>query len=71
MRYRGRILHVQVRHHAATYCLIEGDPLPILHYGREVTVSKEESTHKIPALPVLPAPAQPAGRAPAARHGRS
>jgi alpha,alpha-trehalose phosphorylase len=70
MRYRGRILHVQVRHQAATYCLIEGDPLPILHYGKQVTITQEDSTHKIPAPPALPSPAQPNGRVPLARHGR-
>ena len=70
MRYRGRILHVQVRHHAATYCLIEGEPLPILHYGKQATITKEESTRKIPALPVLPSPTQPPGRVPVSRHGR-
>jgi alpha,alpha-trehalose phosphorylase len=70
MRYRGRILHVQVRHEAATYCLIAGDPLPIVHYGKQATVTKEESAHKIPAAPVLPSPMQPKGRVPVARHGR-
>ena len=67
MRYRGRILHVQVRHHAATYCLIEGDPLPILHYGNPVTVGPDMVTHDIPPLKSRPTPAQPSGRAPQPR----
>ena len=59
MRYLGRIIHVNVRHGAATYNLISGDPLPIHHHGEQLTVGKEEQTRKIPAPP-NPARAAPA-----------
>jgi alpha,alpha-trehalose phosphorylase len=71
MRYRGRILHVQVRHEAATYTLIEGDPLPVTHHGEQVTVGADEVTLKIPAPRLLPPPVQPEGRVPLTRRGRS
>ncbi|MGH3279072.1 MAG: glycoside hydrolase family 65 protein, partial [Trebonia sp.] len=71
MRYRGRILHVQVRHDAATYSLITGDPLPTTHHGVPVTIDSEGATLKIPAPPTFPPPAQPEGRVPFFHRGRS
>jgi alpha,alpha-trehalose phosphorylase len=71
MRYRGRIVHVQVRHGAATYSLIEGDPLPVTHHGEPVTIGEDEVTLKIPAPRPLPPPTQPEGRVPLSRRGRS
>jgi hypothetical protein len=44
MRYQGRVLLVKVRHGAATYSLIEGDPLPIIHHGERLTVGTDAVT---------------------------
>jgi alpha,alpha-trehalose phosphorylase len=71
MRYRGRIIRVDVRHGEAKYSLISGDPLPLGHHGKQVTVGPDEVKLPIPAPPTLPSPTQPAGRVPATRHGRS
>jgi alpha,alpha-trehalose phosphorylase len=71
LRYRGRIMLVEVHHDSATYSLIKGDPVPILHYGDPVTVSQDKVTLKIQAPPTLPPPTQPQGRAPQYRRGRS
>jgi alpha,alpha-trehalose phosphorylase len=71
MRYQGRVILVKVRHSAATYSLIEGDPLPITHHGERLTVGTDGVTRDIPAPPQVPAPTQPAGRVPATRRGRS
>jgi alpha,alpha-trehalose phosphorylase len=70
MRYRGRIIRVDVRHRGATYRLISGDPLPIVHHGEPLTVGSQDKTLPLPAPPVLPAPTQPPGRIPASRRGR-
>jgi alpha,alpha-trehalose phosphorylase len=70
MRYRGRIIRVDVRHGSASYSLVSGDPLDIAHYGQQVTVSKDETPMKIPQPPTLPAPVQPPGRVPASRRAR-
>jgi alpha,alpha-trehalose phosphorylase len=67
MRYRGRILMVNVRHHEASYRLLAGDPLPIMHHGNPVTVGPDMVTHDIPPLKSRPTPAQPSGRAPQPR----
>ncbi|MGH3165011.1 MAG: glycoside hydrolase family 65 protein, partial [Trebonia sp.] len=70
MRYRGRIVHVEVRSGKARYTLLEGDPMPIAHHGKQVTLTKKTVTMDIPALELLPAPFQPAGRAPQSRRPR-
>jgi alpha,alpha-trehalose phosphorylase len=71
MRYRGRVIRIDIRDGAATYTLVSGDPLPISHHGQQVTISKDETTLNIPHPPVLPSPAQPKGRVPQTRRGRS
>jgi hypothetical protein len=70
MRYQGRIIKVDVRHGVATYVLVAGDDLSIVHHGKHLTVGKEEKKMDIPAPPNRPSPSQPAGRAPTPRHGR-
>jgi alpha,alpha-trehalose phosphorylase len=70
MRYRGRIVRVDVRHGTASYSLVAGDSLDVTHYGQKVTVGKDETSVKIPQPPVLPAPVQPPGRVPASRRAR-
>ncbi len=70
MRYRGRIVHVEVRSGKARYSLISGQPLPILHHGQRLILGEQTATLDIPPPPALPSPAQPHGRVPLARHGR-
>jgi alpha,alpha-trehalose phosphorylase len=70
MRYRGRIVHVEVHHDAASYSLITGDTLRITHHGEPLTVGKDPVTLKIPVPPILPPPSQPEGRVPFTRRGR-
>jgi alpha,alpha-trehalose phosphorylase len=71
MRYRGRIVHVSIRDQAATYSLVEGDPLEIKHYGELATISsdKELSLDVPPRVP-QPPPTQPAGRVPQPHRAR-
>ena len=64
MRYQGRIIRVHVTHHEASYQLLAGDPLPITHHGHPLTIGPDKMTREITAPKQLPAPAQPAGRAP-------
>jgi alpha,alpha-trehalose phosphorylase len=71
MRYRGRIVKVAVRPRAASYSLLEGDPLPITHHGQQVTIAPDEVTLDIPAAPTPPPPAQPPGRHPQPRRASS
>jgi len=66
-RYRGRIVHVQVRAHEATYTLLSGDPIPITHHGQELSLGKQPVTRDIPLPEQLPSPSQPPGRVPQSR----
>jgi alpha,alpha-trehalose phosphorylase len=64
--FRGRRLLVEVEPEQATYSLVVGSPLEIVHHGSSVTVNAEEPlTRPISAPPVHETPSQPAGRAPA------
>jgi alpha,alpha-trehalose phosphorylase len=66
--FRGRRLNVDIRRGEATYTLLEGTPLEIVHHGQPVTVSAERTTTlEVPPPQERPAPRQPAGRAPARR----
>ncbi|HKV60222.1 MAG TPA: glycoside hydrolase family 65 protein [Ktedonobacteraceae bacterium] len=61
-------LRVEVTAKEATYQLVEGSPLKVLHHGDEITVSKDEAlTRPIPHIKAGPRPTQPPGRAPAPR----
>jgi alpha,alpha-trehalose phosphorylase len=71
MRYRGRVLKVAIRGHAATYVLLAGDHLDITHHCKPATVSDKELTLDIPAIVEPPAPRQPYGRVPLPHRGRS
>ncbi len=65
--FRGRRLRVEVTPQAASYSLHEGE-LQISHWGDRIDVAAGAPvTRPIPSAPGLPAPAQPAGRAPARR----
>ncbi|MGH9111959.1 MAG: glycoside hydrolase family 65 protein, partial [Acidimicrobiales bacterium] len=67
VRYRGRRLAVTVRPEAATYELLEGEPITIGHHGAAVELAGEPVRRPVPAAPRLPRPQQPAGRAPRRR----
>ncbi len=71
LRFRGRIVLVSVRDHAATYTLLAGDPLDIHHHGQPVTISDKELTLDIPAPVQLPPPTQPPGRVPQPHRARA
>jgi alpha,alpha-trehalose phosphorylase len=65
---RGGWLLVEVVPEQATYTLLKGDALKIVHHGSKVTLNPETPLRRpIPAARVREAPKQPAGRAPARR----
>jgi alpha,alpha-trehalose phosphorylase len=66
--YRGRRLRVEVNADHATYELLDGEPLDLIHHGERMTVTAEEAlTCPVPPAPQLPTPHSPAGRAPGLR----
>ena len=71
LRYRGRIVHVEVRSGAARYTLLSGAPMPIAHHGKQVSLGRETVTLDIPVTEPLPSPSQPAGRVPQSRRNRA
>jgi alpha,alpha-trehalose phosphorylase len=70
LRYRGRVLHVEVGGGEARYCLLSGPELDIRHYDEVVTVGEKPVSREIPAVEPLPPPSQPAGRAPKTRRAQ-
>ena len=69
LSFRGRRLTVEVKHAQATYALVDGTPLEIVHHGERVTLAPGEPVSlPIPAAPKLERPRQPPGRAPGRRH---
>jgi alpha,alpha-trehalose phosphorylase len=71
LRYRGRIVKVSVRGHAATYSLLAGDPIDITHHHQPATISDKELSLDIPAPVQLPPPTQPPGRVPQPHRGHA
>ena len=68
----GRRLLVEVGRAEATYSLLRGDPLRLVHHGRRATVREGQPLRRpIPAPPKLDPPSQPAGRAPEHRGSRA
>ncbi|HEY3753142.1 MAG TPA: glycosyl hydrolase family 65 protein [Pseudonocardiaceae bacterium] len=66
--FRGRLLKVEVTEAKASYTLLEGEPMDLVHHGTSFTLSVDEPiTHGLPALPELTTPKQPPGRAPQPR----
>jgi alpha,alpha-trehalose phosphorylase len=67
--FRGRRLRVDVLSEAASYELLEGEPLTIEHHGDKVTVCPGATERRpIPALETRAAPSPPPGRDPPRRH---
>ena len=66
--FRKRRLLVEVTHEHATYSLLDGSALEIVHHGKRTTVQSGRAlTEPIPPAPIREAPSQPPGRAPARR----
>jgi alpha,alpha-trehalose phosphorylase len=66
--FRGRMLLVEVGHAQATYSLLEGSPLEIVHHGKRATVETQRPlTRSIPEPPASEPPSQPPGRSPRRR----
>jgi alpha,alpha-trehalose phosphorylase len=67
--YRGRRLRVEVRADAASYELLDGDPLELVHHGESITIERgSPASRAIPPVHPGPPPDQPPGRAPPRRH---
>jgi len=69
LRYRGRRLRVAIAAGHARYQLLDGDPLPVVHHGKEFTLGTEAAEREIPPVTAGPRPEQPPGRAPYSRGG--
>ncbi len=68
LRYHGRLLRVGVTPRSATYRLLEGPPLTLTHYGKELSVDGRAVTRRVPEVPVPELTIhQPPGREPAPR----
>jgi alpha,alpha-trehalose phosphorylase len=71
LRYRGRILPVEIRGREARYSLLSGDPITITHHGEQVPLEKETVTTQVPPIEPQPSPSQPPGREPQSCRSRS
>ncbi len=67
LRYRGRKLLVSVTGKQARYELLEGDPLPLIHYGDEFMLEEKPVERDTPPVEAGPRPRQPHGREPVSR----
>ncbi|WP_199745801.1 glycoside hydrolase family 65 protein [Amycolatopsis sp. WAC 04182] len=67
LTFRGTRFQVEIDGEGATYHVITGSPLELVHHGETFTVTAEPVRLPIPAIEPGPAPVQPAGRAPARR----
>ncbi len=69
--FRDRRLSVEVKAKEATYRILAGSPLTVLHHGEEILLAVDHPvTRPIPEVEVGPRPTQPAGRAPRVRRLR-
>jgi alpha,alpha-trehalose phosphorylase len=68
LRYRGRLLRVSIAEGQATYELLAGTPLSVVHHGTRIEVSDRAVSQPIPGVEAGPRPKQPPGREPAPRH---
>ena len=69
LRYRGRRLRVTITSRHAKYELLDGEPLPVVHHGKEFELGKKTTEREIPQVTAGPRPEQPPGRAPYSRGG--
>jgi alpha,alpha-trehalose phosphorylase len=67
--YRGRRLRVEIRSDTASYELLDGEPLELLHHGERVPVKRGAPARRpLPPLPEPPRCEPPPGRVPPRRH---
>jgi alpha,alpha-trehalose phosphorylase len=65
LSFRGRRLKVDIRNEHATYSLLQGRSLEIIHHGEEATIGPDQPvTLAIVPAPARESPTQPSGRAP-------
>jgi alpha,alpha-trehalose phosphorylase len=64
MRYRGRKLRVTITRVRARYELLEGEPLAVIHHGKQFQLANKAVEREIPPVKAGPRPEQPPGRAP-------
>jgi len=63
--YRGRRLRVELRRKTATYTLLEGDPLQVVHGRETLSVARDKpQTRPLVTPPAREKASQPPGRAP-------
>jgi alpha,alpha-trehalose phosphorylase len=67
LRYRGRKLKVTIGADRAKYELIDGEPLALVHHGKEFKLGKRAASHDIPPVKAGTPPEQPPGRTPYGR----
>jgi alpha,alpha-trehalose phosphorylase len=67
LRYRARCILVTVIADMATYELLAGAPMTIVHHGEQLVVDDEPVKRPIPPIHAGPRPSQPPGREPAPR----
>jgi alpha,alpha-trehalose phosphorylase len=68
LRFRGRLLKVDLNKTHAVYSLLDGIPLEIEHHGEKISISRDEPVQRaIPPAAGRPTPEQPPGRAPRRR----
>jgi alpha,alpha-trehalose phosphorylase len=64
LRFQGRKLCLTVTHTDASYQLVDGEPLSLMHHGSKFTLGTDTVRFPIPAITAGPRPAQPPGRPP-------
>jgi len=70
--YLGRRIVVEVEGESASYTLLSGEPLELVHHGQSFSVSADAPvTMPIPPVPEREPPMQPPGRAPQQREGKA
>jgi alpha,alpha-trehalose phosphorylase len=68
LTFQGRLLQVEVTPDAATYTVVEGPALEIVHHGERLALTAARPvTRSLPPQPALESPSQPPGRAPRPR----
>jgi alpha,alpha-trehalose phosphorylase len=68
VRYRGRLLRVEIRAGLTIYTLVNGESITLRHYDDTFSLGSQPVTRPIPPLTPGPRPRQPKGREPMARH---
>jgi alpha,alpha-trehalose phosphorylase len=64
LRFQGRKLRITVRAGEASYELLDGDPLVLVHHGTQFELGTKPARHHIAPIKAGPRPAQPPGRDP-------